>query len=625
MIISQVQEIHKAIGSKTEAELVSAANLALCFSETPTRVIDGPKAEMVLRQMCQAFLDDDNFLFAGALLFPEHLFNPHPKYTIDIVDAYVPANMLLLQGSNGVAKSWMISILAYLEWWRDPEYTMVKVAAVNEPHLKSTLMANIRRFHQECALPIPNSYDTDMYVGLKDGLPDMGITGVLFPQGQDGSGRIRGYRPKPIRKTLHPRFGMMSRTRFFGDEGQSWKEGPFKDFGSLQSAMNGPDPVKIVIAYNPDGQDKPVVKQAMPIQGWTMADFPILYKWKSKEGWDVLRLDGALSENVVARKIIFPGLQTLEGYLKFVQAGGDTSAAYYCNARGWPPMKGAVNIVIQTEIPNKWRGEANFIDDPLKWGTTDCSYQGEDMTIFTTGRYGLASGWTDQHGVQIIFVSHEDHKTRQPKHILQYDQQFEIADSSDTVRLALEIQRLCENLGIAPEHCGIDATGNGFGTYSHLKTYWGAVFPIFWGIKATDIKVLNEDPMPASALYGNVISEMWFTTRRWLEAGVIVISPLLGTNPLFQQLTQRRYNKVRGTLLQVETKKEYRARGNPSPDQADSFIQAPFLIRHVHPILPGVHVESSEKKDDETKDEKDQSATPEYLETGQTGGTSYLN
>jgi len=626
MTIPQIQEVHVAIGERSDAELIKAANLLLGFSETSVRVTDGAKADMVLRQACQAFLDDDNFILGGCMLFPEHLFNPYPKYTVDIVNTYVPANMMLIQGSNSTSKSWLISILAYLEWWRDPAYTEVKMAAVNENHLKSTLMANIRNFHRVAALPILNCIDTDNYIGLKDGLPDMGIRGVLFPQGQESTGRIRGYRPKPIRKVKHPRFGMMSRTRFFGDEGQSWKAGPFKDFGSLQSSLNGPDPVKIVIAYNPDGLDKPVVEHAAPIQGWSMSDFGTLYQWKSKMGWDVIRLDGALSENVIARQIIYPGLQTYEGYLLFIRTGGDTSASYYCKARGWPPMKGAVNIIIQSDVPNNCRGEADFIGEITKWATVDCAYQGEDTTVITTGRYGLASGWTDQNGVQSIYVSHEDQKIRQAKHILQYDQQFEVANSEDPTALGFEIKRICENMGIKPEHVAIDATGVGFGTYSHLKKYWGPVVAIFWGHKATDLNVLSEDQLPASSLYGNIISEMWFTVRRWFEAGVIIISPLIATNPLFRELSTRRYNRVRGSLLQVEGKREYKARGNPSPDRADSFIQAPMLIRLVHPVLPGLHVESANvtTKDDGKKiDSLD--LIPSYLAMGNQETTRYLN
>ena len=290
-------------------------------------------------------------------------------------------------------------------------------------------------------------------------------------------------------------------------------------------------------------------------------------------------------------------------------------------------MKGAVNIVIQTAVPNKWRGEANFIEEPVKWLTADMAYQGEDTPVATTGRYGMASGWTDQHGTQIVYVSHADQKQRQPKHVIQFDQQFEIADSTDPTIAALEIQRLCENLGVKPENCAIDATGNGFGTYSHLKKYWGDVVPIFWGQKPTERKVLNEDPMPASALYGNIISEMWFTMRRWFEAGVIVISPLIATNPLFQQMTTRRYNKVRSSLLQVESKKEYKSRGNPSPDCADSAIMAPMLIRMTHPVLPGLHVESTDdtRKDEQKLKEEQQPINPEYLETENVGGTAYMN
>lgn len=625
MTLEEVQKIHDAIGDRTEHCLLEAVGLALEFSETRAKISDPVKAETVLRQMGQAFVDDDNFIFAGALLLPRHMFDPRPKFTIDIIDAYVPSNQLLLQGSNGVSKSWMLSILGYLDWWRDPEYTMVKMAAVNEPHLKGTLMANVRNFHRSASLPIKNVTDNEMYLGLEDGLPDMGIAGVLFPQGQEGSGRIRGYRPKPIRKKPHPRFGMMSRTRFLGDEGQSWKAGPFKDFGSLMSGMDGADPVKIVIAYNPDEQDRPVVKQAMPVQGWTMADFHKLYRWKSREGWDVLRLDGALSENVITGKVIFPGLQTKEGFNKFVSRGGDTSAEYYCNARGWPPMKGAVNIIIQSEIPPRWRGEAIFIEEPIKWGTVDCAYQGEDMVPFTTGRYGLASGWVNDRGEAINFVAYDNPHLFQPKHVLQYDQQFEIHDSSNTVRLGNEVIRLCKSLGIPPEHFGIDATGNGFGTYSHLKEYWGNVFPIYWGNSATDLNVLAEDPHPANMTYSNIISEMWFTVRRWFETGVIIISPLIQTNPLFQQLTTRRYSRVRGSLLQVESKKEYKSRGNPSPDNADSFIQAPLLIRHVHPIIPGIQVESKPQKPDTELPPEDRPVNPDYLDMGLPGGGGYMN
>lgn len=623
MTIAEVQAVHTAIGEREEKQLIQAACLALEYSKTDLRIDDPQKADLLLRQLGQSFLDDDNFIFAGALLFPAHLFNPAPQFTRDIVEEYVRSNQLLLQGANGTSKSWMLSILAYLDWWRDPEYTMVKVAAVNEDHLKSTLMANVRNFHRVSALPIPHVTDNDMYVGLEGGLPDMGITGVLFPQGQEGSGRIRGYRPKPIRRKPHPRFGMMSRTRFFGDEGQSWKAGPFKDFGSLMSGMDGPDPVKITIAYNPDEQDRPVVKKAMPVQGWTMADFASLYRWKSKEGWNVLRLDGSKSENVIARKIVFPGLQTLEGYLKFVQGGGDTSAEYYCNARAWPPMKGAINIVIQTEIPNRWRGEANFIEEPIKWATIDCAYQGEDSPYFTTGRYGLASGWTNHQGDSVVFVSHLNPNEKQPKHILQYDQQIELQNRENTVQLAKEIEQLCKNIGISPEHVAIDASGNGFGTWSHLKEYWkggGTVMPIFWGKKATEIKVLNEDPVPASAVYDNIITEMWFTVRRWFESGVIIISPMIQTSPLFQQLTSRRYGKIRGSLLRVESKPEYKSRGNPSPDQADSFIMAPQLIRSCHEVLPGIHVESTATGENPKLPEEDEILEPEYLEMGLRGG-----
>jgi hypothetical protein len=364
--------------------------------------------------------------------------------------------------------------------------------------------------------------------------------------------------------------------------------------------MNGPDPVKIVVAFNPDATDRPAVKKAMPPQGWLIEDLEILYRWRSKEGYEVLRLDGARCENVVQRKIVFPGLQTFEGYMKFVQGGGDTSADYFEKARGFPPIKGAVNIVIPATAPQEYRGEAIFIETPEVYATVDCAYQGEDGAVLTLARYGLASGWIKENGERVTFTDYLKPSERKPRHVLQYDQQIQLVNRDDTVALAEEVMEKCKSLKIKPENVGIDGTGNGFGTYSHLKRYFGNVVFIQWARKATEKKILNEDQMVASGIYDTIISEMWFTVRRWFESGCLLISSMIPHTPLNQQLTNRRFSRIRAGLMHVESKPEYKSRGNTSPDEADSFIMIPYVIRQVHLILPGMHVDSeTEKQDDE--------------------------
>lgn len=602
MTIDQIAKIHEAIGEKSDAEWVNAANLLLEFSEVEDRVQSPLTAKALLRSLLQTLLDNDEYLKAGALLWPKHLFNYEPQYTQDIFKAIIEENQLLIPGANGCSKSYGVTAFMYLDWRRDPEYTMIKMAAVNEEHLKRTLIAQIHQFHSAAVIDMEQKcVDNELYLGI-EGLPDMGIAGVIMPQGAEGTGRIRGYKPKPLRKKKHPRFGFSSRVRFFGDEGQIYRMSVFKDFGSMQSAMNGPDPVKIVVTYNPDSTDRPVVQKAMPSQGWLIEDLETLYRYKSKEGYSVLRLDGAKCENVVQRKIVYPGLQTFEGYMKFVQGGGDTSADYFEKARGFPPVKGAVNIIIAPSFPSDFRGTANFTQPPMVGATVDCAYQGEDGAVMTLFRYGLASGWTRESGDRITFVDYRDPSKPRPRHVLQYDQQIQLTNRDDTVALAKEVMEKAKQLNIKPENIGIDGTGNGFGTYSHLKQYFGEVLFIQWAAKATDKKVLNEDQAPASAVYDSIISEMWFTTRRWFESGCIMISPMINHSPINQQLSTRRFSRVRLGLMHVEPKKEYKARGNASPDEADSFVMAPFLVRHRHEILPGMQVESERPQNDDQDD-----------------------
>jgi hypothetical protein len=391
MTLEELIEVGTAIGERTGEELVGAANLALSHLGLGSRISSVSGADEFLRGLAHQYLDEDDYLSAACLILPSRLFNPHIQYSKDVLTEYVPANQLLIQGANGVSKTWCICVLAYLDWWRDPMYTMVKLSAVNEEHLKGTLMANIKRLHEDANLPVESEAPTDMRLCAKGSLGDMGISGVLFPNGKDPTSRLKGYRPKPIRKVAHPRFGIMSRTRFFGDEAQSYAEGLFKDFGSLQSAMNGPDPVKIVLCYNPDSTERRVVQLAMPHQGWKIEDVDTLYRWKSKAGWSVLRLDGAHSENVKQRRTIYEGLQSFEGYMKFVSAGGDSSADYFEKARGWPPVKGAVNLVVSPDLASKQRGNVNFVGKVLVLASVDCAYQGEDSPVLTISRFGMGS------------------------------------------------------------------------------------------------------------------------------------------------------------------------------------------------------------------------------------------
>lgn len=623
MDLQQVSAIHNAIGERSEGQLVAAANLVLLYSGVSEKIVDPSQADAILRKLLQSFLDGDNYMYAAALLWSTDLFDVRPQYVQDIFSEIPRINQLLLQGATSVSKTYSAAGWMYCDWRRDPEYTSIKVAAVNEEHLKRNCFAHILALHRNAAIPLA-AKESDLYLGLESAGAEFGFAGVLFPQGQDATSRIRGYKPKPYRKVRHPRFGMMSRVRFLGDEGQSWREGLFADIGSLQSSMDGVDPVKIVISYNPSSKDIPVVRKAEPPEGWSIEQLDTLYRWISKEGWPVLRLDGMRCENVVQRKTIYPGLVTYEGAMKHIRGGGDTSADYFEKLRGFPPIRGATNTIIAPNYPGDYRGEGVFVEKPIHLATLDCAYQGEDKPVMTLGRFGLASGWMKASGEEIIFMNPLNPAERMPRHVLQYDQQIPLQNHDNTVALAEEAKGVCLTFGVSPNHLGIDGTGNGFGTYSHLRQYWGNVLLIEWGRKATELKVLHEDKAGANSVYDNIISEMWFSVRRWFESGVIIISPQIASVPLNGQLTSRRYLRVRGALLRAESKLEYKSRGNTSPDEADSFIMMPFLVRSRLDVLPGIQVESSSSAATEVRALESDLPDPDYLETASASSPEHL-
>lgn len=66
------------------------------------------------------------------------------------------------------------------------------------------------------------------------------------------------------------------------------------------------------MACNPEGVTYRIVQLAEPEGGWKIEQVDTLYKWVSALGYNVLRLDGKNSENVVQRKIIYEGLMSYE-------------------------------------------------------------------------------------------------------------------------------------------------------------------------------------------------------------------------------------------------------------------------------------------------------------------------
>jgi len=519
--------------------------------------------------------------------------------TQEIFKAILENNRLLIMAGSSLSKTYSAGVYFTLDFLRDPLYTNIKLVSANEDNLRKNLHSHISALFKTMSIPMKHELtirDSDMSIGVKGWIAEMGISGIAIKQGTISSGGLRGHKVKPIRKVPHPRFGMSSLLRILVDEGQDVPSAGYGDLQTTEASMDGKDLIKIVIPFNPVDLSRRAVEMAEPIEGYHPDQIETLHYYQGKSGYQVLRLDAAKFENIVQRKTVFPGLMTYQAYLGFMR-GGDNSAAYYV-ARGFPPMKDSANTVIPPERLQTQRGEAIYIGKIRNIASVDLAFQGRDTAVFVIARWGLAAGWIKERGETIFFEDRLNPGEKKARHVMTVDQIFILPKSDDTVTMTQEVMGRCKQLMIDPEDVCMDMTGNALGVWSHATKFWGNVLGINWGEQATELRVLSDDVGTARDAYDNLPSEMWFTFNRWLDPRVcgILINPIISTTPLYRQLSSRRYSTVKDHKSRVESKDNYKARNaGVSPDIADTFIMLPQLIRTRFNTIPGM-MEASSKK-----------------------------
>lgn len=533
-------------------------------------------------------LNNDHYDWGAKMLWGDTLFNTKPRCTRMVWDNIKAHNSVLLQGGASMSKSYGAGGWLLLDWLRDPEFTSVNVVGPSEDHLKANLFTHLVTMHQNATLPLPG-YVSDLFIGLDPKQRKSSIRGIIIPVGKRPAGRLQGTKRVP-RKKPHPIFGKLSRLRFFLDEFEKIPEGIWKDidnvFANLTTDVDG---FKIIGAYNPENEHGPVASRAEPIDGWANFNADTDEEWTSKRGWRVVRLDPAKCENVIEGKEIYPGLQTKEGFDRIIQnAGGIDTPGYWTMARGCFPKQGGVYTVIGSQTIAKMAGEYVWAETPEEVGACDMSLEGGDAAEFAAGRFGRASGLKIPpsldypQGREIFFLGKGG--KRMLKIGLQLDQLITLA-SGDTVKMATQVRDLCVKLKIAPGLLMLDRTGNGAGVHDLLKAMWSEeVRGVNYSSAATAMKILEEDSKTCKDEYERAASELWFALKKWAEFEFFKIHPSVQREQLDKELGGRRY--ASGKLNRVETKPEYKSRGNQSPNKADAITLLVHLVRVAKSIVP---------------------------------------
>lgn len=527
------------------------------------------QAYAFIQLLVQQLLDQSRYGAAAELLWGPVRFNPRPQSVKRIWTAINSYHKLILLGASSQGKSYCAIVWMLLDWLRDPGGTSIKCLSTSEGHAKSNVWATMTELYRNAIIPLPGTL-IDKFLGLDSKQMDQGIALISIPQGDSGKGRLRGFHPKP-REVAHPTLGAQTRVRVLLDECEEIVQGVWDGVDNLCSNLDEQGSVKIICATNPKDPLSHLAELAEPDRGWTAIDLDTDQQWTSKERWTVVRVDAALTENVVSRKVIFPGLMTFEGFENLRLKNDGNSPEYYCFGRGMYWRQGGIRSLIPLSILDAARGNFVFTRSSTNAGSADLAFEGGDSVAFATGRYGLAEGWIPAGGTKFV-------RFEQQVYGCELQAIYELPNLLTLAQIA-QLRAECERLEIPGKWFCLDSTGNATGVADGLQESWDPdIRRINWGESATSQKILETDKDMPKDLYNDLPTEMWFALRRWLECKFFLISPHVQTRRLFGELTKREYklgSKGEAGLarLKIETKKEFKL-GNrgQSPDFADAVV-----------------------------------------------------
>lgn len=316
-------------------------------------------------------------------------------------------------------------------------------------------------------------------------------------------------------------------------------------------------------------------------------------EWTSTTGVRCLRFDGELSPNILGEEKWsgLPRKRDIEATLR--RNHGVKGQQYYIMVKGLPPPDGVDDTVLTESTLNRFH-----VREGVTWAgryTASASLDaglGGDCCIFKVFHRGQ-----DIHGRLRILIAET----------VEIPIEANTPDNPQEYQIAAKVKALCEARSIPPEEFIISKSGAGHGAVSVIQREWSSLIEVCdEGGKCSEMIVSNEDPRPASEVYDRQISELWFSIREFVQADMIRGMDIDTARELCS-----RYWSVKGTGAgkrdSVEKKDDMKARGLPSPNNADALAIYIHLVRRkgINAEATGPAHEAAGKEWEETVNEWD--------------------
>ena len=301
-----------------------------------------------------------------------------------------------------------------------------------------------------------------------------------------------------------------------------------------------------------------------PVDGWNSVTVNDEF-WLTKLGGCCVHLDGHKSPSLdnPAKYHFYIGRKKLEKDARFF--GGENTPDYWRECRGFWAPSGLSTTVMDAFLLSQF----NTSDKRWEMGAGfDVAFEGGDRRVLYPFKFGeFASGVKGIEFQAPVIVNID---MTQDKRFIHYG-------------IAAAVEETCRNYKIdgkphpiLPHNLACDVTGEGAGPFGIMSGSWSRdIIPVEFGGAAEKTAVSADRPTTWHELYGNKVTEIWYSMRRFIEGGQV---RGLTDADTIRELTSRDYIR-KGNKTHVLPKSEMKKLKSRSPDLADAACIAAFVLR----------------------------------------------
>lgn len=437
-------------------------------------------------------------------------------------------------------KTFTFSLLSSVEFTCRPMETAVIMTSTSLPALKTRLWPRFKEFHKVTIdgrkYPLPfHIQESKTMIQAVEGDDEHSIRAVAVDKGrvEQAIGKIIGNHPGRVVLVI--------------DEAAQTEQAIFEAKNNLAV---GTSFFRCVAIANPISRFDNHGTFCEPKNGWNSVSVND-EQWETKNGV-FLHFDGLKSPNVMLGEQRYPKLFSRVDVERIRRDEGEDSLAWWSQCRGFWAPSGISNTVLDEAkiVAGKAREGASWEKDFIVIAALDPAFtSGGDRCILRFARVGR---FTDGvFGMELFDTI-----------------QIQLSVSSDipiNYQIADRVKLECEARGVKPHHFSGDFTA-ATGLADIIGQRWSNdIRRVNFGGKATDRPVSDLDARPASDVYGNKVSELWFSFER-----MVVARKVRGLDTATGiEFCSREYH-LRGEKKIVEPKPDMKERlSGRSPDLAD--------------------------------------------------------